>query len=110
MNSDAVNCRPEQVFRLVVTGGGTGGHTYSALTAVRTLQARLADAGRALDVLWVGSAYGPDVPSPAAIAELTALGKAAVFVPPASSVEATNRPTTPGTFRRPAPRSPCSAR
>ncbi|MFD5426366.1 glycosyltransferase [Streptomyces sp. NPDC127084] len=43
-------------FRLIVTGGGTGGHTYPALTAVRTLQARLAAQGRALDVMWVGKA------------------------------------------------------
>ncbi|WP_121177049.1 glycosyltransferase [Streptomyces sp. 1114.5] len=43
-------------MRLVVTGGGTGGHTYPALTAVRTARARLASAGRALDVLWVGTA------------------------------------------------------
>jgi UDP-N-acetylglucosamine--N-acetylmuramyl-(pentapeptide) pyrophosphoryl-undecaprenol N-acetylglucosamine transferase len=43
-------------FRLIVTGGGTGGHTYPALTAVRTLRARLAAAGRALEVLWVGTA------------------------------------------------------
>lgn len=41
------------VFRLVVSGGGTGGHTYPALTAVRALQARL---GGALEVLWIGSA------------------------------------------------------
>ncbi|MER6186196.1 UDP-N-acetylglucosamine--N-acetylmuramyl-(pentapeptide) pyrophosphoryl-undecaprenol N-acetylglucosamine transferase [Streptomyces sp. NPDC001652] len=50
MNSDH---RP---FRLLVTGGGTGGHTYPALTAVRTLQARLAAQGGRLDVLWVGEA------------------------------------------------------
>ncbi|KJS54971.1 glycosyltransferase [Streptomyces rubellomurinus] len=43
-------------FRLIVTGGGTGGHTYPALTAVRTARARLAATGRALDVLWVGTA------------------------------------------------------
>lgn len=47
---------PSRAFRLIVTGGGTGGHTYPALTAVRTLRARLAAAGRALDVLWVGTA------------------------------------------------------
>lgn len=41
-------------LRLIVTGGGTGGHTYPALTAVRTLQARLAAEGRGLEVLWVG--------------------------------------------------------
>lgn len=50
MNSDH---RP---FRLMVTGGGTGGHTYPALTAVRTLQSRLAAQGAGLDVLWVGEA------------------------------------------------------
>ncbi|MFB6784810.1 glycosyltransferase [Streptomyces sp. NPDC056352] len=57
-SDDAVSRLPERAFRLVVTGGGTGGHTYPALTAVRTLQARLAAAGRALDVLWVGTAEG----------------------------------------------------
>ncbi|WP_037577623.1 UDP-N-acetylglucosamine--N-acetylmuramyl-(pentapeptide) pyrophosphoryl-undecaprenol N-acetylglucosamine transferase [Phaeacidiphilus oryzae] len=45
-----------QPFRLLVTGGGTGGHTYPALTAVRTLRARLAAEGRALEPLWVGQA------------------------------------------------------
>ncbi|WP_404819541.1 UDP-N-acetylglucosamine--N-acetylmuramyl-(pentapeptide) pyrophosphoryl-undecaprenol N-acetylglucosamine transferase [Streptomyces marincola] len=46
------------MFRLVVTGGGTGGHTYPALTAVRTLQARLAAGGGVLDVLWIGTETG----------------------------------------------------
>ncbi|MFI1012567.1 UDP-N-acetylglucosamine--N-acetylmuramyl-(pentapeptide) pyrophosphoryl-undecaprenol N-acetylglucosamine transferase [Streptomyces sp. NPDC020965] len=45
-------------FRLLVTGGGTGGHTYPALTAIRALQGRLADAGSTLDVLWIGTADG----------------------------------------------------
>ncbi|NEB75982.1 UDP-N-acetylglucosamine--N-acetylmuramyl-(pentapeptide) pyrophosphoryl-undecaprenol N-acetylglucosamine transferase [Streptomyces sp. SID14478] len=45
-------------FRLVVTGGGTGGHTYPALTAVRTLRGRLAGQGRGLDALWIGTAEG----------------------------------------------------
>ncbi|RLV69056.1 UDP-diphospho-muramoylpentapeptide beta-N-acetylglucosaminyltransferase [Streptomyces sp. CBMAI 2042] len=49
---------PSSAFRLIVTGGGTGGHTYPALTAIRTLQARLAASGRALDVLWIGTAEG----------------------------------------------------
>ncbi|GII54267.1 UDP-N-acetylglucosamine--N-acetylmuramyl-(pentapeptide) pyrophosphoryl-undecaprenol N-acetylglucosamine transferase [Planotetraspora thailandica] len=49
---------PERPFRLIVTGGGTGGHTYPALTAVRTLQARLQARGRALEVLWVGTVGG----------------------------------------------------
>ncbi|MFD9205144.1 glycosyltransferase [Streptomyces sioyaensis] len=47
-----------RAFRLIVTGGGTGGHTYPALTAVRTLQARLAADSRALDVLWIGTPDG----------------------------------------------------
>jgi UDP-N-acetylglucosamine--N-acetylmuramyl-(pentapeptide) pyrophosphoryl-undecaprenol N-acetylglucosamine transferase len=50
-------CRVDS-FRLIVTGGGTGGHTYPALTAIRTLQNRLAAQGRALDVLWIGTADG----------------------------------------------------
>ncbi|MFF1556228.1 glycosyltransferase [Streptomyces sp. NPDC058279] len=45
-------------FRLLVTGGGTGGHTYPALTAVRALQSRLAASGSMLDVLWIGTADG----------------------------------------------------
>ncbi|MGW6981470.1 UDP-N-acetylglucosamine--N-acetylmuramyl-(pentapeptide) pyrophosphoryl-undecaprenol N-acetylglucosamine transferase [Streptomyces sp. NPDC054932] len=45
-------------FRLLVTGGGTGGHTYPALTAIRTLQGRLAATGGRLDVLWIGTADG----------------------------------------------------
>ncbi len=56
MTSDAVDRLPARAFRLIVTGGGTGGHTYPALTAIRTAGARLAAAGRALDVLWVGTA------------------------------------------------------
>ncbi|GAA2657266.1 UDP-N-acetylglucosamine--N-acetylmuramyl-(pentapeptide) pyrophosphoryl-undecaprenol N-acetylglucosamine transferase [Streptomyces lunalinharesii] len=50
--------RNVDAFRLVVTGGGTGGHTYPALTAIRTLQRRLSAEGRALDVLWIGTADG----------------------------------------------------
>ncbi|WP_035868331.1 UDP-N-acetylglucosamine--N-acetylmuramyl-(pentapeptide) pyrophosphoryl-undecaprenol N-acetylglucosamine transferase [Kitasatospora cheerisanensis] len=45
-------------LRLVVTGGGTGGHTYPALTAVRALQERLAAERRAVEVLWIGTAKG----------------------------------------------------
>lgn len=46
----------DQAFRLIVTGGGADGHVYSALTAVRTLQARLEVEGRVLEVLWAGAA------------------------------------------------------
>ncbi|MEU4113314.1 UDP-N-acetylglucosamine--N-acetylmuramyl-(pentapeptide) pyrophosphoryl-undecaprenol N-acetylglucosamine transferase [Kitasatospora sp. NPDC028055] len=45
-------------LRLVVTGGGTGGHTYPALTAVQALQERLAGRGRTVEVLWIGTAAG----------------------------------------------------
>lgn len=45
-------------FRLAVTGGGTGGHTYPALTAVRALRDRLSMSGRALEVLWIGTESG----------------------------------------------------
>lgn len=44
--------------RLIVTGGGTGGHTYPALTAIRALETRLAAPGRGLEVLWVGTPEG----------------------------------------------------
>ncbi|MFE3597988.1 glycosyltransferase [Streptomyces sp. NPDC059142] len=50
--------RLPRTFRLIVTGGGTGGHTYPALTAIRALQSRLAAEGGTLDVLWIGTADG----------------------------------------------------
>lgn len=48
----------QREFRLLVTGGGTGGHTYPALTTLRTLQARLAEEGTPVGVLWAGTADG----------------------------------------------------
>ncbi|MGW3072266.1 glycosyltransferase [Kitasatospora sp. NPDC001132] len=45
-------------LRLIVTGGGTGGHTYPALTAIRALRSRLAEVNGTLDVLWIGTATG----------------------------------------------------
>ncbi|MFI9487219.1 UDP-N-acetylglucosamine--N-acetylmuramyl-(pentapeptide) pyrophosphoryl-undecaprenol N-acetylglucosamine transferase [Promicromonospora sp. NPDC052451] len=45
-------------FRLLVTGGGTGGHTYPALTTLRALQARLAQEGTPVGVLWAGTENG----------------------------------------------------
>jgi UDP-N-acetylglucosamine--N-acetylmuramyl-(pentapeptide) pyrophosphoryl-undecaprenol N-acetylglucosamine transferase len=43
-------------FRLIVTGGGSGGHTYPALATVRALRSRLAASGRELVVVWAGTA------------------------------------------------------
>lgn len=57
-DTTALVSRLGRPLRLIVTGGGTGGHTYPALTAVRTLRSRLAAAGGALDVLWIGTAAG----------------------------------------------------
>ncbi|MEV5358037.1 UDP-N-acetylglucosamine--N-acetylmuramyl-(pentapeptide) pyrophosphoryl-undecaprenol N-acetylglucosamine transferase [Streptomyces sp. NPDC052693] len=45
-------------FKLMVTGGGTGGHTYPALTAVRHMQTVMQAHGGQVDVLWVGTAEG----------------------------------------------------
>ncbi|MFF1908543.1 glycosyltransferase [Kitasatospora sp. NPDC058218] len=58
MNSDGVERLPRRAFRLLVTGGGTGGHTYPALTALRALERRLEASGRSLEVLWAGTADG----------------------------------------------------
>ncbi|MFD3479030.1 glycosyltransferase [Streptomyces sp. NPDC058695] len=57
MTSDTSRA-PHTPFRLLVTGGGTGGHTYPALTAIRALRDRLGGEGRGLDVLWIGTAEG----------------------------------------------------
>lgn len=45
-------------FRIIVTGGGTGGHTYPALTTIHTLRAQLAKVGIEPEILWVGVAHG----------------------------------------------------
>ena len=44
--------------RIIVTGGGTGGHTYPALTTIRELRARFAESGTHAQFLWVGVASG----------------------------------------------------
>ncbi|MFI5934517.1 UDP-N-acetylglucosamine--N-acetylmuramyl-(pentapeptide) pyrophosphoryl-undecaprenol N-acetylglucosamine transferase [Actinoplanes sp. NPDC051494] len=43
-----------QHLRMIVTGGGTGGHTYPALTTINALRDRLSKAGVAPELLWVG--------------------------------------------------------
>jgi UDP-N-acetylglucosamine--N-acetylmuramyl-(pentapeptide) pyrophosphoryl-undecaprenol N-acetylglucosamine transferase len=45
-------------LRLIATGGGTGGHTYPAITTIRATRELLHDAGVGLAVLYVGSASG----------------------------------------------------
>ncbi len=45
-------------IRIIVTGGGTGGHTYPALTTIRALQSRFAASGTRAQFLWVGVAGG----------------------------------------------------
>ena len=52
MSSRADGARP---VRVIVTGGGTGGHVYPALTTVNALRAVLAEQGRELSVSWVGA-------------------------------------------------------
>jgi UDP-N-acetylglucosamine--N-acetylmuramyl-(pentapeptide) pyrophosphoryl-undecaprenol N-acetylglucosamine transferase len=47
-----------QPVRLIATGGGTGGHTYPAITTIRAVRELLAGVGVGLDVLYVGSAGG----------------------------------------------------
>jgi len=44
--------------RIIITGGGTGGHTYPALTTIRELRARFAGTGTRAQYLWVGVARG----------------------------------------------------
>ena len=45
-------------LRVIVTGGGTGGHVYPALTTVRAVQRQLAEQGGAAEVVWVGARGG----------------------------------------------------
>ncbi len=48
----------DRPVRLIATGGGTGGHTYPAITTIRATRELLTGAGVGLDVLYVGSAGG----------------------------------------------------
>ncbi|WP_405484588.1 UDP-N-acetylglucosamine--N-acetylmuramyl-(pentapeptide) pyrophosphoryl-undecaprenol N-acetylglucosamine transferase [Nocardia sp. NBC_00511] len=41
--------------RVIVAGGGTGGHTYPAVAAVRALRDLVAASGATAEVLWVGT-------------------------------------------------------
>src|SRR5262249_49407352 len=48
----------QRPLRLIATGGGTGGHTYPAITTIRATRELLQGAGVGLDVLYIGSATG----------------------------------------------------
>lgn len=45
-------------MRLLLTGGGTGGHVYPALSVLQALRTMTASAATPLDLLWVGSEGG----------------------------------------------------
>ncbi|MFF1713539.1 glycosyltransferase [Streptomyces sp. NPDC058268] len=49
---------PPRTIRLAVTGGGTGGHTYPALTTINAIRSSLAAQDIQLDVTWFGTAAG----------------------------------------------------
>jgi UDP-N-acetylglucosamine--N-acetylmuramyl-(pentapeptide) pyrophosphoryl-undecaprenol N-acetylglucosamine transferase len=53
----ANRCDINRPVRIVVTGGGTGGHTYPALTTIKVVR-ELADETATPEVLWVGTAQG----------------------------------------------------
>ncbi|MFF4104297.1 glycosyltransferase [Streptomyces sp. NPDC001903] len=76
-----------------MTGGGTGGHTYPALTAIRTLHSRLADAGGTLDVMWIGTAEGLEArvaPAEGIAFKTVATGKIRRSVNPLKMLSASN--------------------
>lgn len=45
-------------MRVVVSGGGTGGHTYPAVTTIEAVRERASVEGLDVDVVWVGTATG----------------------------------------------------
>ncbi|MGH8887400.1 MAG: UDP-N-acetylglucosamine--N-acetylmuramyl-(pentapeptide) pyrophosphoryl-undecaprenol N-acetylglucosamine transferase [Egibacteraceae bacterium] len=55
MGTDRSNV--DRLVRIIVTGGGTGGHTYPALTTVRAVR-ELAGEGAEPALFWVGTANG----------------------------------------------------
>lgn len=46
------------LFRLAVAGGGTGGHTYPALTTITEITEQLAEHGTTANVTWYGTKTG----------------------------------------------------
>ncbi|WP_433622064.1 UDP-N-acetylglucosamine--N-acetylmuramyl-(pentapeptide) pyrophosphoryl-undecaprenol N-acetylglucosamine transferase [Nocardia sp. CA-120079] len=56
--ADALGLNPQRVFRLIVAGGGTGGHVFPAVTAIHALRTQLTASGRELEVLWIGQDGG----------------------------------------------------
>jgi UDP-N-acetylglucosamine--N-acetylmuramyl-(pentapeptide) pyrophosphoryl-undecaprenol N-acetylglucosamine transferase len=66
----------EVTVRLIVAGGGTGGHTYPALAAVRSVRAAVTAQGGSVQVLWVGAA--------ASLESRVAAGEGIAFAPVAT--------------------------
>jgi UDP-N-acetylglucosamine--N-acetylmuramyl-(pentapeptide) pyrophosphoryl-undecaprenol N-acetylglucosamine transferase len=60
-DTDLMTPQPE-TFTLVVAGGGTGGHTYPALTAIDAAHRQLAAQGVTLRPVWIGTAAGLEAP------------------------------------------------
>ncbi len=65
-------------MRLMVTGGGTGGHVYPALSALEAVLDQPSAGAKAEDILWVGSHEGVERD----IVGRTAYGYAAVSTGP----------------------------
>ena len=45
-------------MRVIVSGGGTGGHIYPAVSIVRAIEKQLKDSGDSCDILYVGTSAG----------------------------------------------------